>query len=305
MLESPLVSVVMGVRNGGPELADTLESLTTQQGVDFEIIVVNDGSTDGTAELLADWSTRDPRLVVLQRSGRGLTASLIEGCQLARGTYLARQDSGDRSLPGRLAAQVACLKADPEASLCSTFVRLLVPEGATLTVNAPDEASLADGLTGPAHHGAVMMLRSVYEQVGGYRLAFHYAQDIDLWTRLVELGRHRIVPLILYEATVAPTSISGSRRKEQEQFHSYIVNLTHARRQGLSESSWLAKAEALSVNCKTSPAKGRRQGAANGAYFIGACLEKDHPQLAAKYFKQALDLNPLHMKARLKLFSLR
>jgi GT2 family glycosyltransferase len=184
-------------------------------------------------------------------------------------------------------------------------VRLLVPEGATLTVNAPDEASLADGLTGPAHHGAVMMRRSVYEQVGGYRLAFHYAQDIDLWTRLVELGRHRIVPLILYEATVAPTSISGSRRKEQEQFHSYIVNLTHARRQGLSESSWLAKAEALSVNCKTSPAKGRRQGAANGAYFIGACLEKDHPQLAAKYFKQALDLNPLHMKARLKLFSLR
>ena len=305
MLESPLVSVVMGVRNGGPDLADTLESLTTQQGVDFEIIVVNDGSTDGTAELLADWSTRDPRLVVLQRSGRGLTASLIEGCQLARGTYLARQDSGDRSLPGRLAAQVACLKADPEASLCSTFVRLLVPEGATLTVNAPDEASLADGLTGPAHHGAVMMRRSVYEQVGGYRLAFHYAQDIDLWTRLVELGRHRIVPLILYEATVAPTSISGSRRKEQEQFHSYIVNLTHARRQGLSESSWLAKAEALSVNCKTSPAKGRRQGAANGAYFIGACLEKDHPQLAAKYFKQALDLNPLHMKARLKLFSLR
>jgi glycosyltransferase involved in cell wall biosynthesis len=305
MLESPLVSVVMGVRNGGPELVDTLESLTSQQGVDFEIIVVNDGSTDGTAELLADWSTRDPRLVVLQRSGRGLTASLIEGCQLARGTYLARQDAGDRSLPGRLAAQVACLKADPQAALCSTYVRLLVPEGATLTVNAPDEASLADGLTGPAHHGAVMMLRSAYEQVGGYRLAFHYAQDIDLWTRLVELGPHRIVPHILYEATVAPTSISGTRRKEQEQFHSYIVNLTRARRQGLSESLWLAKAESLSVNCKSSPAKGRRQGAANGAYFIAACLEKDHPQLAAKYFRQALDLNPLHMKARLKLFRLR
>jgi glycosyltransferase involved in cell wall biosynthesis len=305
MLESPLVSVVMGVRNGGPELADTLESLTTQQGVDLEIIVINDGSVDGTAQLLADWSTRDPRLVVLQRSGRGLTASLIEGCQLARGTYLARQDSGDRSLPGRLAAQVACLKADPQASLCSTFVRLLVPEGATLTVNAPDEASLADGLTGPAHHGAVMMLRSVYEQVGGYRLAFHYAQDIDLWTRLVEFGRHRVVPHILYEATVAPGSISGSRRKEQEQFHSYIVNLTHARRQGLSESLWLAKAETLSDNCMNSPAKGRRQGAANGAYFIASCLEKEHSQLAAKYYRQALELNPLHMKARLKLFSLR
>jgi glycosyltransferase involved in cell wall biosynthesis len=305
MVDSPTVSVVMGVRNGGADLADTLESLTTQQGVALEIIVVNDGSTDGTADLLTEWSTRDPRLVVLQRSGRGLTASLIEGCQLARGTYLARQDSGDRSLPGRLAAQVACLKADPEASLCSTFVRLIVPEGATLTVNTPDEASLADGLTGPAHHGAVMMCRNVYEQVGGYRHAFHYAQDIDLWTRLVELGRHRVVPNILYEATVAPGSISGSRRKEQEQFHSYIVNLTHARRQGLSESFWLTKAETLSASCKNAPAKGRRQGAADGAYFIAACLENDYPQLAAKYFRQALDLNPRHIKARLKLFRLR
>jgi glycosyltransferase involved in cell wall biosynthesis len=305
MVETPLVSVVMGVRNGGSELAETLESLTTQQGVGYEIIVVNDGSTDGTADLLAEWSARDPRLVVLHRSGRGLTASLIEGCQLARGTYLARQDSGDRSLPGRLAAQVACLQADPEASLCSTFVRLLVPEGATLTVNSPDEATLADGLTGPAHHGSVMMLKSIYEKAGGYRLAFHYAQDIDLWTRLVELGTHRVVPHILYEATVAPGSISGSRRKEQEEFYAYIVNLTHARRQGLSESSWLAKAEALSVSCKNGVFKGRRKGAANGAYFIAACLENENPQLAAKYFRQALDLNPLHMKARLKLFRLR
>ena len=305
MVESPLVSVVMGVRNGGPDLVGTLESLTTQQGVSLEIIVVNDGSIDGTADLLAEWSARDSRLVVLQRSGRGLTASLIEGCQLAKGAYLARQDSGDRSLPGRLAAQVACLEAEPDASLCSTFVRLLVPEGVTLTVNRPDEASLADGLTGPAHHGAVMMRRSAYGQVGGYRLAFHYAQDIDLWTRLVELGRHKVVPQILYEATVAPGSISGSRRKEQEQFHSYIVNLTNARRQGLPESSWLAKAETLSICCMNSPAKGRRQGAANGAYFIAACLEEEHPKLAIKYFRQALDLNPMHIKARLKLLRLR
>lgn len=305
MTEVPLVSVVMGVRNGGADLADTLESLTSQQGLAYEIIVVNDGSTDGTADLLDELSARDPRLVVLHRSGRGLTASLIEGCQLARGTYIARQDSGDRSLPGRLAAQVACLTADPEASLCSTFVRLLVPEGATLTVNAPNEETLADGLTGPAHHGSVMMLRSAYEKAGGYRQAFHYAQDIDLWTRLVELGRHRVVPNIFYEATVAPGSISGSRRKEQEQFYSYIVNLTNARRQGLSESMWLAKADTLSFKCRNAPSKGRRNGAANGAYFIAACLENDYPQLASKYFKQALDLNPMHMKARLKLFRLR
>lgn len=305
MVDSPLVSVVMGVRNGGQDLAQTLESLTSQNLVAMEIIVINDGSTDGTSELLSAWSARDPRMVVLQRAGRGLTASLIEGCQVARGIYLARQDAGDCSLPGRLAAQLACLEADPGAALCSTHVRLLVPEGATLTVNRPDESTLADGLTGPAHHGSVMMRRAAYGQAGGYRSAFHYAQDIDLWTRLVDIGRHRVVPQILYEATVAPNSISGSRRKEQELFHSYIVSLTKARRQGRDEAPWLAKAEALSARCKQSPAKGRRRGAANGAYFIAACIEQDHPQLAAKYLRQALALNPLHMKARLKLSRLR
>ena len=300
-----MFSIVIPLYNKSHTIVNTLTTVLNQTYKDFEVVIVNDGSTDETADLLAEWSSKDSRFVVLERTGRGLTASLIEGCKAARGTYLARQDAGDCSLPGRLAAQVACLESDPGAVLCSTHVRLLVPEGATLTVNRPDEATLADGLTGPAHHGSVMMRRSAYEKAGGYRPAFHYAQDIDLWSRLVEIGRHRVVPQILYEATVAPGSISGSRRKEQEQFHSYIVSLTKARRLGKPEDPWLAKASALSDRCKKSPAKGHQRGAANGAYFIAACIEQDHPHLAAKYLHQALAFNPLHLKARFKLSRLR
>ncbi len=298
-LESPRVSVVMGVRNGGATLASTIESVLNQEGVDLEMIVVDDGSTDATSQVLASLARRDRRLRVLSRAGRGLTESLIEACQSASGDFIARQDAGDWSLPGRLQRQAACLMAHPEASLCSSHVRCLVAEGATVRVNAPDPASLADGLTGPAIHGSVMMRRSCYQKAGGYRNAFYYAQDIDLWSRMVELGSHQVIPEVLYEATLTPGSISGSRRREQETFHTFIVGATRARRAGLPEEPWLAKAAALSRECRLASRSPKRE--ADGAYFIGACLATEQPDLARRYLERAVALNPWHLKARLKL----
>ena len=300
--KAPLVSVVMGVRNGASSLAATLDSLASQEEVNLEIVVINDGSSDGTGEILAAHAARDPRLRVLERRGRGLTRSLIEGCQAARGPFIARQDAGDLSLPGRLRRQLRCLEEHPEASLCSTHVRLVVPEGATARVNAPEPHDLADGLTGPAIHGSVMMRRSAYEQAGGYRPMFYFAQDIDLWSRMVEFGSHLVVPEVLYEATLSPGSISGSRRREQEAFHGLIVGATQARRSGQEEGPWLARAEALADRCRDSGPDPRRQ--ADGAYFIGACLARERPDLARRYLREALALNPWHLKARLKLASL-
>jgi glycosyltransferase involved in cell wall biosynthesis len=298
----PLVSVVMGVRNGADSLNATLDSLTSQEGVDLEILAVNDGSSDGSGPLLDARAADDPRLRVLHRPGRGLTRALIEGCASARGSFIARQDAGDLSLPCRLLQQVRCLQGHPEASLCSTHVRLVVPEGATAQVNAPEPQALADGLTGPAIHGSVMMRRSAYEQAGGYRSMFYFAQDIDLWSRMVELGSHLVVPEVLYEATLSPGSISGSRRQEQEAFHGLIVGATRARRCGQEEGPWLAQAEVLAERCRSSRPDPRRQ--ADGAYFIGACLARERPDLAREYLRQALDLNPWHLKARLKLAKL-
>ncbi len=300
--KAPLVSVVMGVRNGASSLAATLDSLASQEEVNLEIVVINDGSSDDTGEILAAYAARDPRLRVLERRGRGLTRSLIEGCQVARGPFIARQDAGDLSLPGRLQRQLRCLEEHPDASLCSTHVRLVVPEGATARVNTPEPRDLADGLTGPAIHGSVMMRRSAYERAGGYRPMFYFAQDIDLWSRMVEIGTHLVVPEVLYEATLSPGSISGSRRQEQDAFHALIVAATQARRSGEEETPWLTQAEALSDRCRDSGAEPHRQ--ADGAYFIGACLTRERPDLARLYLRQALALNPWHLKARLKLATL-
>lgn len=296
---SPDVSVVIGVRNAAASIASTLASLTSQQQVILEIVVVDDGSSDGTAELLQRLAAAEPRLRLLRRPPRGLTAALIEGCAAARGRYLARQDAGDWSLPGRLARQLACLEADPQASLCSTHVRCTVEDDVTLELRRIPEERLQDGLTGPAIHGSVMIRRSAYLRVGGYRPMFYYAQDLDLWSRLVECGPHRVVPEVLYRAGWAADSISGSRRREQERYRSLIVAATAARRSGRSEAPWLRRAERLAAHCRQAPARPRRL--AEGHYFIGSCLLADHPELARRYLQTCLEHNPLHWRARLKL----
>jgi hypothetical protein len=177
-------------------------------------------------------------------------------------------------------------------------VRLVVEEGATATVNRLAEEHLADGLTGPAIHGSVLMRREAYGRAGGYRAAFYYAQDLDLWSRMVESGRHRVVPEVLYEATLSPGSISGSRRQEQEAFHALIVGATRARRSGESELPWLEQAEQLSESCRNARRNPHRE--ADGAYFIAACLAAEHPVLSRRYLERTLELNPWHLKARLR-----
>jgi glycosyltransferase involved in cell wall biosynthesis len=294
----------MGVRNGGPALEPALRSVLDQRNVELELVVVDDGSDDGSDAVLAAVAAQDGRLRVLRRPGRGLTAALIEGCAAARGPFLARQDAGDLSLPGRLHRQLACLEADPSAVLCSTHSSLVVPEGTAIAVNAPQESDLADGVSMTPQHGCVLMRREAYHQVGGYRRCFYFAQDLDLWSRLVEIGRHRVIPEVLYEARIDPGSISGMRRREQDAFHRLIVQAAQARRDGRSETPWLEQAEALSERCRRGLPRSARRKAA-GAYFLGASLSEQEPALARQYLQQAVALDPLHWRARWKLARLR
>ena len=299
---NPDLSVVMGVRNAADTIASTVESLTSQQGPSLEILIVNDGSTDQTGTILQSLASLDSRLRVLHAPPRGLTACLIEACSAAQGRYLARQDAGDWSLPGRFATQIECLEASRSAVLCSTHVRCTVGNDITIELKQIPQESLQDGLTGPAHHGSVMMRRDAYFESGGYRPMFYFAQDIDLWSRLAEHGSHLVVPEVLYRAEASPSSISGSRKAEQEQFHRLIVACTSARRSGASETPFLLEAEQLSQRCRELRRSPKRIAAGN--YFIGSCLLPSHPELARNYLKEALINNPFHLRARVKLLRL-
>src|SRR5438128_1485891 len=113
----PVVSVVTSVYNGERYLLPSLESVLGQQGVDLELVVVNDGSTDRTGQILDDLASRDNRLRVLHQTNRGLTEALARGCSEARGRYIARHDADDLSLPGRLRRQQRLLDGDPGLSM--------------------------------------------------------------------------------------------------------------------------------------------------------------------------------------------
>ncbi len=162
------VSVVMSVYNGGSSLAATLDSILAQEGVAFEFIVVDDGSTDGSGALLDDYARRDERLRVIHQDNRGLTRALIRGCAAARGPFIARQDAGDISLPGRLARQSAFLESNPEVVLTACGTRFVGPAGELLYEQVQHGDELQRGLEqldskrirGPSHHGSVMFRRA-------------------------------------------------------------------------------------------------------------------------------------------------
>lgn len=300
-MERPLVSVVMGVRNAENGIGDTLESILSQEDVKLEFIVVDDGSTDRTRLIVEQAMQKDSRIKLLSRSHKGLTLALIEGCTLAKGEFIARQDAPDISLPKRLIEQTRALIDEPNAVMCSTGVRMVTKEGEEVILGKEPSVQKV-GFRGIIH-GSVMMRRDAYMKTGGYRREFYYAQDIDLWSRLIEIGNHISLPSTLYQSTLFVGSISGSKKKEQDRFAYYVEMATKERQQGGDEIGWLEMAESFSNRCKIARYSGFSK--ANGAYFIGACLVGTNPELAKSYFREAVAHNPLHLKARFKLSILR
>lgn len=303
-MTTPEISVVMSVFNDAQTLAMTLESVLNQQRCRFEFIVVDDGSTDSSEEILDTWARRDGRLKVVHQANTGLTRALIRGCAQARGTFIARQDAGDISIPGRLAAQANRLRSDPDCVAVSCHADFVGPRNEFLYRITSTEDALNRGVaglngpvSGPAHHGSVMMKADVYRLTGGYRSAFYFSQDLDLWTRMVEHGRFGVVDDVLYRARLCPGSISGMRSREQRQLARLVARLAVARRSGDDESGLLAEA------MRVTPDKKKDVGLrlAQGNYFIGSCLRKTSSENARAYFQEALRHDPWHWRARIRL----
>src|SRR5271157_5982240 len=117
----PEVSVVMSVHNGASDLVMTMDSILSQDGARFEFIVINDGSTDQSGEILNYYAKRDSRVRVIHQEKVGLTRALIRGCDAAKAALIARQDAGDISVAGRLRNQMNFLKAHENCVLVSCW----------------------------------------------------------------------------------------------------------------------------------------------------------------------------------------
>jgi glycosyltransferase involved in cell wall biosynthesis len=181
----------MGVRDGAPWVVGAVESILGQTLGDLELIVVDDGSTDDTPDLLA--SIRDPRLHVEHRPPAGLARALNRALEQARAPLVARLDADDLALPERLARQRAFLGAHREVGLLGTGAREVEPTGREVRVVRPpgDDAEIRRTLIrhNPFVHSSVMMRRLLLEQLGGYDSSFAVAQDYDLWLRMSRITR--------------------------------------------------------------------------------------------------------------------
>lgn len=305
MTSIPQVSVVMSVYNGGATLRNSIQSVLSQQGVELEFIIVDDGSTDASTEILEEFAQADPRIRIVHQEHRGLTRALIRGCALAKGKYIARQDCGDMSLPDRLGDELRAVDAHAQAALISCATRFVGPQGETLyDVTVSEDDANAGLLTvnlrrlrGPAHHGSVLFRRDLYERVGGYREQFSFAQDLDLWIRLAEQGGHIALPDVLYQASFSLGSIGGLYRSRQIACAKLVLEGARRRRAGLDEAATLSKAAMIVPERKKAASTDR----ASALYFIGACLRDRADPRARQYFRDALRANPLHLKSAARL----
>lgn len=300
------ISVVMGVYNGAATLEATLDSILGQSERDFECIVVVDGSTDATPEILAEYTARDPRIRIIRQANAGLTRALIAGCAAARGIYIARHDAGDLSDPRRFELQKRALDADSEIVFVSSATRYVGPELEPLHIARSSGAALEPAhildlsdprtlIDGPTHHGSVMFRRDAYERAGGYRAAFYYGQDFDLWYRLAEIGKFQAIDDVLYTARVTPDSISGDARAHQERIARLSRAAVEARQRGQSDEAIVRQAAAI----RPVPSAGRcRRG--RGLYFIGEALRRNGDRRARRYLAAAIRACPFFPRAWLR-----
>lgn len=289
----------MPVRNAAATIAASAQSILAQD-IDLELVIVDDGSTDGTARVIDELVACEPRIRLVRQPSLGITEALRQGCASARAPLVARQDAGDLSLPPRLARQHELLAREPEVVLVSCSAQAVGPAAEPLFVvsrsSPPAEATraLRSGREGLPHHGTALFRRSAYERVGGYRTGFPVAQDWDLWLRLTELGLLAYVPETLYTFEVGLDSISARRRTEQQHFLRLALRCALARAADLDDMPIISRQASRAGTAASTRAD-------SNAYLIGKCLLDKRDPRCRSYLRRAIRERWLHPRAWLAL----
>jgi len=219
--KAPALSVVMPVYNAEQYLAEAVDSILQQTFTDFELIAIDDGSTDGSGALLETYADRDDRVCLISRENRGLVATLNEGIDRAKAPLVARMDADDICYPERFAIQMAYMAEHPDVLCLGGRFELIDGENRLLTqlTEAPlDDAGIQQKLLSGVcviSHPSVIFRRDAVIDAGYYDPDTMLAEDLDLWLRLGERGKLAIVPEIVLRYRVHENTVSSTRHAEQ------------------------------------------------------------------------------------------
>ena len=203
----------MSVYNGEKYLEGAVDSIIAQSFRDFEFIIINDGSVDGSRKILESYT--DPRIKLFHSQNKGLTKCLNEAIGLSIGAYIARMDSDDISLPDRFERQVNFLNSNPEIAMCGTWA-VMIDEESKYVRDYPrlitdKEIKKEILFHNPFIHPSVMIRREIFDKVGLYDESFRYAQDYELWTRIVSKYKTANIPEKLLSYRLVNAGITRSK----------------------------------------------------------------------------------------------
>jgi len=218
-MNRPLVSVVMVVFNVDAFLAESIESILGQTFKDFEFIIVDFGSTDKTKTIVSSYAAKDGRITLHEVPNCGLAAARNAGGLLAQGRYIAIMDADDVSLPNRLKWQVDFLEKHPEVSLVGGATEWIDANGRSLGIHRfPTEDHKINStlvIEFPLCHPTVLIRTRTFVLIGGYREAFVFGEDYDLWLRIVEQFRCANLSQVVLKYRNHPCQVQSSRARQQ------------------------------------------------------------------------------------------
>lgn len=246
----PKVTVLMPVYNGEPYVMEAIDSILGQTFGDFELLVINDCSTDGSAAIIE--KIVDERIrVVHNPANLGLAATLNKGIGLARGSYLARMDQDDIATPDRLQRQVAYMDAHPDVAICGCGVEVFYEDGGTHRHYYPlsyDGIKVEALFNSPVSHpGALLRKRILNEHAYRYDETPHAVEDYELFSRI--LHRHRVVNLPYFLLRYRVSGHNETARAESPERASIRqARITSVQQENLAQAGYNLRGQELELH---------------------------------------------------------
>lgn len=213
----PLVSVVMAVYNAEGTIEHAIKSILGQTFENYELILIDDGSTDRTRQILEEYAGKEGRIRVISQKNIGLTRSLNRGLQEAKGKYIVRQDADDYSYPQRLEQQIELMENNPDVVLCGSNCDNVFSDGVTSQWGHKTEEVLKQSIPykTPFAHSTAAFRTDIAQKLGGYDETFATSQDMEFWIRLSGQGRVVMLEQALIERHILKSSVSMKKRWRQ------------------------------------------------------------------------------------------
>lgn len=262
MSTTPQISVILPTHNDERYLGSAIDSILAQTYKDFELIIVNDGSTDATSSIVDEFAKRDSRIVPLHQKNSGIVSALNHGLSIAKGEFIARMDGDDISLPDRFAKQIDYLKSNTHVVAVGTglsfideqsnIIRLRGPlrkvarfvinrlRGTKPNPSSPSNLVAPSTLYGPQPnaawicHPSAMIRKSAIDKVQGYRY-FNHAEDTDLWMRLEAIGEIHEIQENLFQWRRHKDRVSTIHTQTQLKWHSLAFISARRRAEGIDD----------------------------------------------------------------------